>query len=211
MMVSRSILVRSVIVGLMCATLPVSAQQQEARPAGPVQGQRGPGPEGRRLAFLVGMWEEKVSYPAGSPEQKAEEGTGRWFARPMMGRYLQFNYEGTGSVGPYRALGVLAYDREEQNFRLFWFDDTGGVGDYRGNFVDENTLSLEHRGKVDGRDFRERISYTRVSPAEIHTKIEQAWEGGEYRVYLEAHASRTGGPPQGPLRREPAPARPPGS
>lgn len=199
------------IAGFMGVVLPISAQQEQ-RPLGPPQGQQGPGrlgPEGRRLAFLVGAWEEKVTYPGETPEQKSEEGTGRWFARPVMGRFLQFNYEGTGPQGPYHAFGVLAYDRETQNFRLFWFDDAGGVGDYRGNFVDGNTLSLEHRGKVEGRDFRERISFTRVSPAEIRTKIEQAWETGEYRVYLEAQATRTGGPPPGPLRREAAPAKPP--
>jgi hypothetical protein len=127
-----------------------------------------------------------------------------------MGRFLQINYEGTGPQGAYRALGVLAYDREMQSYRMFWFDDSGSIGDYRGNFADENTLSLEHRGRVDGRDFRERITYMRVSPTELRTKIEQAWDAGEYRVYLDAQATRTGVPPQRPVRREPPPAKPPG-
>ncbi|MBI3484886.1 MAG: DUF1579 family protein [Acidobacteria bacterium] len=200
-----------ILVGIICLALPLSAQQEQ-RPVGPPPGMQGPGrpgPEGRRLAFLVGAWEEKVTYPGETPEQKNEGGTGRWFARPMMGRFLQFNYEGVGPQGLYRAFGVLTYDRETQSYRLFWFDDSGGVGDYRGNFADENTLSLEHRGKVEGRDFRERITYTRVSPTEIRTKIEQAWDAGEYRVYLDAQAIRTGAPPQGPVRREPAPTRPP--
>lgn len=200
-----------VLIGIICLAQASSGQQGQ-RPVGSLQGMQGPGrpgPEGRRLAFLVGAWEEKVTYLGESPEQKGEEGTGRWFARPVLGHFLQFNYEGTGPQGPYRAFGVLAYDRETQNFRLLWFDDAGGVGDYRGNFVDGNTLSLEHQGKVEGRDFRERISFTRVSPREIRTKIEQAWETGEYRVYLEAQATRTGGPPPGPLRREAAPAKPP--
>jgi hypothetical protein len=191
--------------------LPIRAEQQEAWP-GQVQGQQTaarPGPEVRRLAFLVGAWEEKVAYPGETPEQKNEGGTGRWFARPLMGRFLQLNYEGVSPQGPYRAFGVLTYDREALNYRMFWFDDSGGVGDYRGNFTDENTLSLEHRGKVEGRDFRERITYTRVSPTEIRTKIEQAWDAGEYRVYLDAQATRTGAPPQGPVRREPEPTRPP--
>ena len=198
---------------LLLAAWPLDSQQIAPRPGGASLAQReGPrqGPEGRRLAFLVGAWEEKVKYPGETPEQKAEEGTGRWFARPVMGRFLQFNYEGSGPQGPYRALGMLSYDPESRNYRMFWFDDSGGIGDYRGGFVDENTLTLEHRSKVLGRDFRERISFTRISPAEIRTKIEQAWDTGEYRVYLEALAMRTGGPPQGPPRREPAPAKPPG-
>ncbi len=192
-----------------CAISTISARPEQ-RPVGPPQGQQGqgrPGPEDRRLAFLVGAWEEKVKYP-GERSEKDEEGTGHWFARAMMGRFLQFNYEGTGPQGPYHAFGVMSYDRETQIYRLLWFDDSGDVGDYRGNFIDNNTLTLEHRGKVEGRDFRERISYTRISPTEVRTKIEQAWEAGEYRIYLEAQATRRGAPPQGPLQREQSPAKP---
>ena len=200
-----------IIAGMICLALPLSAQQQKSSlaPKQAMEGPVRPGPERRRLAFLVGAWEEKVTYPGETPEQKNEGGSGRWIARPLLGRFLQFNYEGTGPQGAYRAFGVLTYDREAQGYRMFWFDDSGGVGDYRGNFVDENTLSLEHRGKVDGRDFRERITYTRVSPTEIHTKIEQAWDAGEYLVYLDAQAARTGAPGQGPMRRGVPPAKQP--
>jgi len=200
-----------IIAGIICLAPPLNAQQQQRAmaPLQAMQGSNRPGPEGRRLAFLVGAWEEKVSYAGETPEQKSEGGTGRWFARPLLGRFLQLNYDGVGPQGPYRAFGVLAYDREAQNYRLLWFDDSGGVGDYRGNFADENTLSLEHRGKVDGRDFRERVTYTRVSPTEIHTKIEQAWDEGEYRIYLDAQAARTGAPGQGAMRRGAPPVKPP--
>ncbi|MCL4523623.1 MAG: DUF1579 domain-containing protein [Acidobacteria bacterium] len=197
-------------VGLVFLAAPGAAQQQAS--VRPQQGIPGParlGPEGRRLAFLVGAWEEKVRYPGETSGQKAEGGTGRWFARPLLGRFLQFNYDGVGPQGPYRAFGVLIYDGEAANYRMFWFDDAGGVGDYRGNFADENTLSLEHRGRVDGREFRERITYTRVSPGEVRTKIEQAWDAGGYRVYLEAQATRTGAPPQGPMRPNVPPAKQP--
>ena len=127
-MVAKSGFLRLLIAGLACAAIPLGAQQQAPSPLVPPQGQQGlgrPGPEGRRLAFLVGKWQERVSYPAETPEQKNEEGTGQWFARPMLGRFIQFNYEGTGPQGVYRAFGILAYDREAQNFRLLWFDDSG--------------------------------------------------------------------------------------
>jgi hypothetical protein len=205
-------LMATIMVGIICLVLPLNAQQEQRPLAPPRVMQRPirPGLQGRRLAFLAGAWEEKVTYPGEMAAQEENEGgSGRWFARPMMGRFLQFNYEGTGPQGPYRAFGVLAYDREAQNYRLLWFDDSGGVGDYRGNFADENTLSLEHRGKVEGRDFRERITYTRVSPTEVRTKIEQAWDAGEYHVYLDAQATRTGAPGQAPMRRGGPPPKPP--
>jgi hypothetical protein len=189
---------------------PLNAQQPPARPAPAPLTQAAeprPGPETRRLAYLVGAWEEKVRYPSDEPGQKEEEGTGRWFARPVLGRFLQFNYEGMTPQGAYHALGMLSYDREAQGYRLLWSDDAGGVGDYRGNFVDENILRLEHRGAVEGREFRERISFLCVSAGEVRTKIEQAWEAGAYRVYLEASATRTGAPPQELAQREHPPAR----
>jgi hypothetical protein len=209
---NRGTLIATTIAGIIGMALPLGAHQEQ-RPVAPPQVTQGPGrpgPEGRRLAFLVGAWEEKVTYPREAPEEKNEGGSGRWFARPMLGRFLQFNYEGIGPQGPYRAFGVLAYDHEAQNYRLLWFDDSGGIGDYRGNFADENTLVLEHRGEVEGRDFRERITYTRVSLTEIRTKIEQAWDAGEYRVYLDAQATRAGAPGQAPMRRGAPPAKPPG-
>jgi hypothetical protein len=197
-------------VAVLCAVfvlfLEASHAQQRPRPGALFQRQRAAGqsgPEGRRLAFLLGAWEEKVTYPGETREQGAKEGTGRWFARPILERYIQLNYQGTGPEGPYRAFGVLGFDRETQSYRLWWFDEQGGVGDYRGNFVDENTLSVEHSGKVEGRDFRERISYIRVSPAQIRTKIEQAWENGEYKVYMEAVASRTAAGRFGPQAQRP--------
>jgi len=214
MKVSRKVLL-TLTGGLLCAVVPAGAQQQGPLRTGPPQAQRKaplqwPNLEGRRLAFLLGVWEEKVSYAAASGEEKSEEGTGRWFARPALGRYIQFNYEGSGPLGNYRALGMLTFDRDALSFRMWWFDSEGGVGDYRGNFVDENTLTLEHRGKTEGRDFRERISYTRVSPMQVRTKIEQAWDSGEYKVYLEAVATRIGDrPPTGPGA-VPQPQRPPG-
>jgi hypothetical protein len=203
---------------LSCAALlaPAGAQQPQQPPQRPQQPQplQAQPPLGfqnprataehRRLAFLLGTWEEKVSYPG--PETR--EGSGRWVGRPALGLYVMFNYEGSGPEGNYRALGLLTWNRESEEYRMWWFDDAGGIGDYRGRFVDENTLAMEHRGKVEGRDFRERVTYRRVSPTEVRTRVEQAWGTEEYKVYLEATANRTGDVPPpglGPAKRPPVP------
>ena len=188
---------------------PPAQQPPPASPQGPQMPQNPRvGPEHRRLAMFLGVWDEKVTYPG----ESEKDGSGRWFARPALGMYAMMNYEGEGPQGRYRAIGLITWDREELAYRMWWFDDAGGVGEYRGNFTDEKTLMLEHRGKVDGRDFRERITYTRVSPTELNTKIEQAWGSGEYKTYLEASASRTAdalapgqqlGQPRRPLQNRP--------
>jgi hypothetical protein len=181
---------------------PLFAQQPPQQPPGLLNPRAGP--EHRRLAFLLGAWEEKVIYPG----QAEKDGSGRWFTRPLLGMYLSFQYEGAGPQGNYRAFGVLAFDRDASGYRMMWFDDAGGIGDYRGHFTDDNTLSLEHRAKVEGRDFRERITYRRISATQVQTVIEQAWDNENYKTYLEASATRTGdAPPPGqqPLRRPNAP------
>ena len=177
--------------------------------------QQGPGPnpltteQHLRLGFLVGQWDEEITYT----DAKGSEvkGTGRWVARPALGLYLQIQYEGTSPMGEYRAFGVLTYDHDVQDYRMWWFDDAAGIGEYRGSFTDENTLVLEYSGKAEGKAFRERIRYTRVSPTEVRTRIEQAWEGGEFKPFLEGVAHRTGGGAgRGPAQRPPQ-SHPPGS
>jgi hypothetical protein len=89
---------------------------------------------------------------------------------------------------------------------MWWFDSAGGIGDYHGQFTDDNTLAFEHRGKLEGRPFRERITYKRVSPVELRTSIEQAWDHSDFQPYLDAVATRIGDrppPPQAPPPRPP--------
>jgi hypothetical protein len=192
---------------ILCSALLIGTSTAAQEPPPKIQepAQRGAGPQARpelrRLAFLLGGWEEEITY-AGR-EAGSDKGRGRWLARPDLGRYLNFRYEGSGPEGDYHALGLLTWDAESQSYRMWWFDDSGGAGEYRGNFRDENTLVLEHRGKVEGRDFRERITYTRAGPGEVRTKIEQAYGDEEWKTYLEATAHRMrdqGRPGQGRLR-----------
>ena len=177
---------------------------QQAPPAAPAQGQ-GRNPlttaEHLRLAFLVGRWEEQVSYTSAKPEEN--KGTGRWAANPALGLYLQIRYEATSPAGPYRAFGVMTWDRDAQVYRLWWFDDAALVGEYRGNFTDENNLVFLYSGLIEGQGFRERIRFTRVSPSELRTKIEQSWGNGEFKPYLEAVAHRIEGPGRGAAQRPP--------
>jgi hypothetical protein len=169
--------------------------------------------ENDRLRFLLGFWEEEVDFAG--PDSGS--GRGRWFARPVLGLHIALDYSSGGPQGPYRANAVLAWDKNEKTYRMWWLDDAGAIGEYRGTFRDENTLVLEHHGTTDNRDFRERITYKRVSPTEVHTRIEQAWDKGDWKPYLDAVAYRRGdnpprplNPPPQPQPPQPSPVRPPG-
>ena len=142
-----------------------------------------------RLSLLLGEWEEEIGYADASSAE--DKNTGRWTARTALGLYLRIQYTDTSPGARYRAFGVIAYDSEESIYRMWWYDNQGGIGEYRGQFVDDNTLVLEHSERMAGRAFRERIRYTRVSPNELRTTIEQAWGTGDFKPYLEAVARRT--------------------
>jgi hypothetical protein len=103
-------------------------------------------------------------------------------------------------------MGVLTWDDTARIYRMWWFDDSGTVGEYRGAFRDENTLVLEYQGKQDGQDFRERLSYSRLGPGQLSTKIEQAQGSSDFAPYLEATARRMHA---GAARSGPAPQLPP--
>jgi hypothetical protein len=146
------------------------------------------GPEDQKILTLAGAWREDVRY-AGDAEDNPS-GKGRWLARPMFGLYLILNYEGMGPEGDYHAHGVMAYDHEDRAYRLWWFDDAGGIGEYTGAWKDENTMVFEHKKNSGGRPFRERITYTHASADAVDTKVEQAWGTEPYKFYMAASAQR---------------------
>jgi hypothetical protein len=187
----RQLVQISALAAILCILTARGAAQQPPAQQPPAQQPSGPlgGPEYTRLGFLAGTWEEEITY-AGA---ETAAGRARWVARPALGFILILNYEGSGPEGAYRAHGVLTYDREAKVYRMWWFDDSGGIGDYRGNFTDANTLVLEHGAKKEGREFRERISYIRLATGVVRTKIEQAWDAEDFKPYLEAVARRVAG------------------
>lgn len=146
------------------------------------------GPEDQKLLTFAGAWQEDVRY-AGDPED-SPSGKGRWIARPVFGLYLVLSYEGMGPEGDYHAHGVMAYDHEERSYRLWWFDDAGGIGEYTGAWKNDNTIAFEHKKMSGGRPFRERMTYTRISDDELTTKVEQSWGTGPYKFFFEASAHR---------------------
>jgi hypothetical protein len=155
----------------------------------------------RRLAFLAGSWEEEITYADAKPDEA--KSTGRWTARPALGLYLNIQYRSGGPRGPYRAFAVLTYDTEQNRYRMWWFDDAGGIGEFSGDFTDSNSLVMEHAGTSEGKPFRERFRYTRVSATEVQTSIEQSWDNGPFKLYLQAVAHRAGdaaAPPRPPRR-----------
>jgi len=162
------------------------------------QAQRAPqpspfaGPEDERLAMWAGAWEETVRF-AGDPEDKPS-GTGKWLARPFWGLYVVINYELKGPDGNYHAHAVMAYDHGAKAYRLWWFDDGANIDEYTGAWKDDNTLVFELKRTSGGKIFRERLTYSRASEDEVHTRIDQAFGTEPFKLYLESVAHRVAMP-----------------
>jgi hypothetical protein len=146
------------------------------------------GAEDERLAVWAGNWEETVRF-AGDPEDKPS-GTGKWTARPFWGLYVVINYELKGPDGNYHAHAVMAFDHEVKTYRLWWFDDGANIDEYTGAWRDDNTLVFELKRTSQGKVFRERLTYSRISEDEVHTRIDQAFGTEPFKSYLEATAHR---------------------
>ena len=179
--------------------LPAQGGAQQQKPNQPAAGgqqqpQKGPqpspfaGPEDERLAIWQGNWEESVRF-AGDPED-APSGTGKWRAAPFWGLYIVINYELKGPEGVYHAHGVMAFDHEAKAYHLWWFDDGANINEYTGAWKDDTTLVFDMKRTSAGKVFRERITYSKTSEDEVHTKIEQAFGTDPFKLYLEAAAHR---------------------
>ena len=161
----------------------IAAQAQRVAQASPFAG-----PEDGRLATWTGTWEETVKF-AGDTDDKAGS-TGRWRAMPFWGLYVVINYESKAPQGNYHAHAVMAYDHEVKTYKLWWFDDGANITEYTGNWKDDATLVFESKRSTGGKVFRERITYSKPSDDEIHTKIEQAFGTEPFKLYSDAQAHR---------------------
>lgn len=179
-------------------------QAQRAQQASPFAG-----PEDERLAMWTGAWEESVRF-AGDPEDKPS-GTGKWLARPFWGLYVVINYELKGPDGNYHAHAVMAFDHDAKTYRLWWYDDGANIDEYTGEWKDDKTLVFELKRTSGGKIFRERLTYSRASEDEVHTRIEQAFGTEPYKLYLESVAHRVAMPEgQGNQQQQQQRRRPPG-
>jgi len=150
------------------------------------------GGEDERLGVWTGTWEENVRF-AGDTEDKPS-GTGKWTARAFYGLYVVINYEMKGPDGTYRAHAVMSFDHGAKTYRLWWFDDGANIDEYTGAWKDENTLVFELKRTTEGKSFRQRLTYSRASQDEIHTRIDQAFGTEPYKLYLESAAHRVAMP-----------------
>ena len=99
------------------------------------------GPEVARLSFLTGNFVvELMTYD--SPMGKGGPGTGHNSAYWVMdSTFVMMDHEDESLAGKYKGHGMFTYDRQENLYKCWWFDNMGGGTLYTGGF-DGDTLVL---------------------------------------------------------------------
>jgi hypothetical protein len=95
-----------------------------------------------KFDFLLGAWELKYDVPKSQFSDKLTgEGRGE-FKRILNDRYVTFDYEARFSKGEASAHAVFVWDKKDNNYKYWWFEDSGEFNQATCDFIDKNTLCL---------------------------------------------------------------------
>jgi Protein of unknown function (DUF1579) len=159
-------------------SLAVSIQAQA--PQGPPK----PGPEVKKLAYNVGIWNvEGDSKPFGPMPGGKITSTEKcsWLSG---GFFVTCHSEGTGPMGSEKSVSFMGYDADQKVYTYHAFDSTGGVIDSKGT-VNGDTWNWTADSKMGDDKYNVRVTIKRVSPTEYTFKLEMSKNGGEFAVVEE--------------------------
>lgn len=100
----------------------------------------------QKFDFLIGSWKLKYTIPA---SRFSEAGTGEGegiFSRVLKDNYVVFDYRADLTTGSAQAHVIYAKDKEQDEYRCWWFEDTGNYETASCRFVDEKLLFLSWHG-----------------------------------------------------------------
>jgi hypothetical protein len=93
-----------------------------------------------KFNFLIGNWDLEYRIPRrDSPEPGTDHGTGS-FTRALDDRYVFFDYS---TISGEKAHGIFAKDKNGNQYRYWWFENSGIFLIAVCKFLNENTLFLE--------------------------------------------------------------------
>jgi hypothetical protein len=93
-----------------------------------------------KFKFLIGNWDLAYRIPRNnSSEYGMDHGTGA-FTRALDGKYVFFDYSTTSGV---KAHGIFAKDSNVNQYRYWWFENSGVFLTATCKFLNESKLFLE--------------------------------------------------------------------
>lgn len=166
------------------ATVASSLPQTRSAPAGP---------EHSKLGYFEGAWNYRGvarESPMGPAGNETHTETCEWFEG---GFALVCRLEGQGPSGSRKALSILAFDKDRQEYVFFGIDNLGGP--YKGyGGLEEDTWTFTYEFPSGGRLVKLRSTYVEVSSTRYEMKVEVSRDDGSWVTSIEGIATKEGGP-----------------
>ena len=131
-----------------------------------------------KFDFLL-KWKIEYNVPE-SVFSKTDKGTGKGeFKRELNDKYVVFNYKAQLSSGKGAAHGIFAWDSKEQNYKYWWFEDSGNFMTATCNFINDDTLHLNWHNSLLIQTFK------KENKDKVVLRMEHPSPEGKYELVLE--------------------------
>ena len=95
-----------------------------------------------KFGFLLGAWQLKSEVPKSQfSEYDSGEGRGE-FRQILNDRYVTFDYQAKNSKSKGAAHAIFVWDNKNNNYKYWWYEDSGEFSQATCDFIDEKTLCL---------------------------------------------------------------------
>ncbi|MGD9899494.1 MAG: hypothetical protein AB7T22_10260 [Calditrichaceae bacterium] len=95
-----------------------------------------------KFDFLIGDWNLKYSVPKSSLSAESSGSGEGTFYRALNNKYVFFDYKAQLTTGSAQAHGIFAKDGSRDNYKYWWFDDSGAFSIASCKFIKDNLLFM---------------------------------------------------------------------
>ena len=149
-----------------------------------------PDPETKKLDFLAGDWIHAENYYPG-PSGPGGKGGGRSKATWILGnRDLLVTYVTKAPGGTIEGRGMLGWDAEKKAYRMDWFDNTGDVVHFLGDFNPEGVLVLSADRVAAGQSLKEQFLIKKQDDGSVLFTSQVAGPDGAMKTTMESLGTR---------------------
>lgn len=149
-----------------------------------------PAPETKKLDFLAGDWIHSENYYPG-PSGPGGKGGGRSKATWILGNHdLLVTYVTKAPMGTIEGRGMLGWDAEKKAYRMDWFDNTGDVVHFLGEFNPEGVLVLSADRVVGGQPMKQQFLIKKQDDGSVLFTSQVAGPDGAMKTTMESLGTR---------------------
>jgi Protein of unknown function (DUF1579) len=149
-----------------------------------------PAPETKKLDFLAGDWIHSENYYPG-PGGPGGRGGGRSKATWILGNHdLLVTYVTKAPMGTIEGRGMLSWDAEKKAYRMDWYDNTGDVVHFTGDFNPEGVLVLSADRVHAGQPLKEQFLIKKQDDGTVLFTSQVAGPDGAMKTTMESLGTR---------------------